>query len=47
MNLIEDYRVSVRKASAVVMLNRSVWYYMPKDRDEQHILMRMKEKQTK
>ena len=43
MNLIEDYRVSVRKASAVVMLNRSVWYYKPKDRDEQHILMRMNE----
>lgn len=43
MNLIEDYRVSVRKASAVVMLNRSVWYYKPKDRDERQILMRMNE----
>ena len=26
MNLIEDYRVSVRRASAVVMLSMSVWY---------------------
>jgi len=43
MNLFEDYRVSVRKASSVVKLSRSVWYYKPKDRDEQHIILRMNE----
>lgn len=43
MNLIEDSCVSVRKATAVVILNKSFWYYKPKHRDEQYILMRMNE----
>lgn len=43
MNLIDEYRVSIRKATDVIMLKRSVWYYKPKARDDLHLRMRMNE----
>jgi len=42
-NLIDDYRVSIRKACLVVLLQHSVWYYKPDRRDDTVIRMRMKE----
>ncbi|MBE0651736.1 MAG: IS3 family transposase [Bacteroidales bacterium] len=42
--LIEEYRVSIRKACQIIMLRRSVWYYRKKNKDDSIIRMRMKEK---
>jgi putative transposase len=41
--LLDDYRVSIRKACLVVMIYRSVWYYKPVRRDDSVIRSRMKE----
>jgi len=42
-SLLDDYRVSVRKACLVVMLDRSLWYYKSHRKDDTVIRMRMKE----
>jgi len=42
-SLLDDYRVSVRKACMVVLIYRSVWYYKSVRRDDTVIRSRMKE----
>jgi len=43
-NLIDNYRVPVRKVCSVLMLSRSVWYYKSrKTRDDTTLKMRIKE----
>jgi putative transposase len=42
-SLREDYRVSCKRACAVVMLHRSVWYYKSKARDSTVVRKRMQE----
>jgi len=42
-SLLDDYRVSIRKACMVVMIYRSVWYYKSFRRDDSVIRSRMKE----
>jgi putative transposase len=41
--LLDDYRVSIRKACMVIMIYRSVWYYKSVRRDDTVIRRRMKE----
>ncbi len=43
MDLINEYKVSVQKATAAVMLHRSVWYYKPKAKNDELLCMRMRE----
>jgi len=42
-NLIDNYRVSCKRACGVVMLHRSVWYYKLKGRDSTVVRKRMQE----
>ena len=42
-SLIENYRVSIRKACKAVMLDRATYYYIPNRRDDSLIRMRIKE----
>lgn len=41
--MMDEYRVSVRKACLVVMLHRTVWYYQPLQKDDTSLRMRMRE----
>lgn len=43
MELIGEYTVSVQKATAAVMLHRSVWYYKAKPKNDILLCMRMHE----
>lgn len=43
MELIGEYKVSVQKATAAVMLHRSVWYYKVKPKNDELLCMRMHE----
>lgn len=41
--MIDDYRTSVRRACVVIMLQKSMWYYKPKSRDDSVIRKRILE----
>ena len=43
MDLIKEYKVSVRKATSTVILHRSVWYYKIKAKNDEFLYMRMNE----
>ena len=41
--LIDDYRISIKRACMLVLLHRSMYYYQSQARDEQAIRRRMRE----
>lgn len=41
--LLDDYRISIQRACFVVMLQRSMWYFKPKARDDKAIRSRILE----
>ncbi len=43
MELIGEYKVSIQKATAAVMLPRSGWYYKVKPKNDELLCMRMHE----
>lgn len=42
-NLIDNYRVSIRRACGVVCMHRSNWHYKPKGREDRPLRQRIKE----
>ncbi len=42
-SLLNDYKTSESKVCSVLMLSRSVWYYKPKVRNDEALIIRMKE----
>ena len=41
--MMDDYRITIRRACKLVLLQRSMWYYRAQARDEQAIRKRMRE----
>ncbi len=41
--MMDDYRITIRRACKLVLLHRSMWYYQSQARDEQAIRRRMRE----